>query len=98
MARRKLKVFHRYLADNRYTRAFRPGRVAVSPIMNISTSQPKNDRADPLSYPGDHPPWNTSLAFQGPAESKKLADRLKLLRDCRIAGRRAPPEVADATC
>ncbi|KAG0353041.1 hypothetical protein BG005_007608 [Podila minutissima] len=98
MARRKLKVFHRYLADNRYTRAFRPGRVAVSPINEISILLPKNDRADPLSYPGDHPPWNRSLAFQGPAESKKLADRLKILRDCRIAGRRVPSEVADATC
>ncbi|KAF9379919.1 hypothetical protein CPB97_008683 [Podila verticillata] len=97
MARGKLKVFHRYLADNRYTRAFRPGRVMITPIKEISSSEPMNDRADPLSYPGDHPPWNCSLAFQGPVESKKIADRLKILRDCRIAGRRAPPEVADAT-
>lgn len=97
LARGKLKVFHRYLADQHATRAFRPGRVPITPLAS-SRTQAGNDTADPLSYPGDHPPWNQSLAGQGPAEAKRLAERLHVMRECRIAGRRIPDHVAEATC
>ncbi|CAO3566055.1 unnamed protein product [Mortierella alpina] len=97
LARGKLKVFHRYLADQHITRAFRPGRVPITPLPT-SKAQAGNDTADPLSYPGDHPPWNQSLAGQGPAEAKKIAERLHVMRESRIAGRRIPDHVADATC
>ncbi|KAG0334465.1 hypothetical protein BG004_000396 [Podila humilis] len=109
LARGKLKVFHRTLADERFTRAFRPGRVLITSIDHnnnnnedaATTAYAYNDndrRADPLSYPGDHPPWNKSLAFKGPTECKKVADRLSIMRDCRIEGRRVPQEILDATC
>ncbi|KAF9915624.1 hypothetical protein BX616_005715 [Lobosporangium transversale] len=101
LARGKLKVFHRYLADHNATRTFRPGRVPVlsgnepNIVSNITT----NDTADPLSYPGDHPPWNHKLlADQGTEEVKRLAQRLKIIRDCRISGRRIPEEIANSTC
>ncbi|KAF9955333.1 hypothetical protein BGZ72_003819 [Mortierella alpina] len=97
LARGKLKVFHRYLADQHATRAFRPGRVPITPLSS-SRAQAGNDTADPLSYPGDHPPWNQSLAGQGPAEAKRLAERLHVMRESRIAGRRIPDHVAEATC
>ncbi|KAF9991112.1 hypothetical protein BGZ75_004596 [Mortierella antarctica] len=97
LARGKLKVFHRYLADQHATRAFRPGRVPITPHSS-SRAQAGNDTADPLSYPGDHPPWNQSLAGQGPAEAKRIAERLHVMREARIAGRRIPDHVAEATC
>ncbi|KAG0240671.1 hypothetical protein BGW41_006754 [Actinomortierella wolfii] len=115
MARGKLKVFHRLLADQHLTRAFRPARIPVSSSMshhpldetkdgaNISKKSKKSaasaaspsstlDSADPLSYPGDHPPWRrASFVGLGLAEATKLGDYLKLLRESRISGRRAPP-------
>ncbi|KAF8978847.1 hypothetical protein BGZ46_006083 [Entomortierella lignicola] len=109
LARGKLKVFHRHLADHHVTRAFRPGRIPIVPISyengsdksSPSTSASKNDTADPLSYPGDHPEWNNSnngnLVGQGPEQNRKLAERLQILRDYRLAGRRVPENIANAT-
>ncbi|KAG0370203.1 mitochondrial fission ELM1-domain-containing protein [Gamsiella multidivaricata] len=102
LARGKLKVFHRYLADSHATRAFRPGRIPIMPLTSNSKNgngtSYGNDTADPLSYPGDHPAWNTSLAGQGPDEIKKLAERLRIMRESRITGRRVPEHIAEATC
>ncbi|KAF9169835.1 hypothetical protein BGX21_003540 [Mortierella sp. AD011] len=104
LARGKLKVFHRHLADLHFTRAFRPGRIPIVPISHqndnkntTATNNSGNDTADPLSYPGDHPAWNCSLAGKGPGEIKKLVERLQILRECRLAGRRVPEHIADAT-
>ncbi|KAF9355005.1 hypothetical protein BGX26_007093 [Mortierella sp. AD094] len=110
LARGKLKVFHRHLADLHLTRAFRPGRIPIVPISHqnddkktslqsstlSATSNSRNDTADPLSYPGDHPAWDCSLAGQGPEQIKKLAERLQIMRECRLAGRRVPEHIADA--
>ncbi|KAF9161701.1 hypothetical protein DFQ26_004221 [Actinomortierella ambigua] len=121
MARGKLKVFHRLLADQHMTRAFRPGRVLVAPSSppsspahsadesqhsssskkkkktttvkdtNFSPAPSSLETADPLSYPGDHPPWQrTSFVGLGLAEATKLGDYLLALREARILGRRAP--------
>ncbi|KAI1314796.1 hypothetical protein EDD11_001673 [Mortierella claussenii] len=100
LARGKLKVFHRYLADRHTTRAFRPGRVPVMPSKtNGLSSTTDYGNADPLSYPGDHPAWNREyLAGQGPEEAERLATRLKIIRDCRLEGRRVPEHIANATC
>ncbi|KAF8935683.1 hypothetical protein BGZ58_004858 [Dissophora ornata] len=107
LARGKLKVFHRYLMDHHSTRAFRPGRVPILPIPSTARNENGNgngngngnDRADPLSYPGDHPAWDhQNLAGQGPEEVKRLAQRLKVMRECRLAGRRVPENIAEATC
>ncbi|KAF9901915.1 hypothetical protein EC991_005563 [Linnemannia zychae] len=111
MARGKLKVFHRYLTDLNMTRAFRPGRIPILPSPLTSTtplparpeafsskSSKRNDTADPLSYPGDHPPWKNALEGKGPEEAKRLAERLQILRECRLAGKRVPAHIADATC
>ncbi|KAF9118974.1 hypothetical protein BGW39_000702 [Mortierella sp. 14UC] len=112
LARGKLKVFHRYLRDLNMTRAFRPGRIPILPPppststtpssarSEVISSEPsqQNDTADPLSYPGDHPPWKNALEGKGPEEAKRLADRLLILRECRLAGKRVPAHVADATC
>ncbi|KAF9089758.1 hypothetical protein BGX29_011874 [Mortierella sp. GBA35] len=114
LARGKLKVFHRYLADLNLTRAFRPGRIPIiastSSLSSSSNSSSTNraeaivgnskanDTADPLSYPGDHPPWRNTLEGQGPAEARRLAERLQILRECRLAGKRVPAHIADATC
>ncbi|KAF9189047.1 hypothetical protein BGZ51_000156 [Haplosporangium sp. Z 767] len=107
LARGKLKVFHRYLADQHATRAFRPGRVPIIPLTsptskssNAKRVEPEsmNDTADPLSYPGDHPPWRHALEGQGPAEAKRLAERLQIMREARIAGRRVPAYISEATC
>ncbi|KAG0016810.1 hypothetical protein BGZ80_008924 [Entomortierella chlamydospora] len=104
LARGKLKVFHRHLADLHFTRAFRPGRIPIVPISHqngdkntTATNNSGNDTADPLCYPGDHPAWNCSLAGKGPEEIKKLVERLQILRECRLAGRRVPEHIADAT-
>ncbi|KAG0054876.1 hypothetical protein BGZ83_010214 [Gryganskiella cystojenkinii] len=99
LTRGKLKVFHRYLADQKKTRAFRPGRIPILPLEETGSDMIENDTADPLSYPGDHAAWdNQTLKGQGPEESKRVAERLKILRESRITGRRAPDYVADATC
>ncbi|KAG0199850.1 hypothetical protein BGX33_011364 [Mortierella sp. NVP41] len=114
LARGKLKVFHRYLADLNLTRAFRPGRIPIiastSSLSSSSNSSSTNraeaivgnskanDTADPLSYPGDHPPWRNTLEGQGPTEARRLAERLQILRECRLAGKRVPAHIADATC
>ncbi|KAK3833562.1 MAG: mitochondrial fission ELM1-domain-containing protein [Linnemannia gamsii] len=68
-----------------------------SEAINSMSSQ-QNDTADPLSYPGDHPPWTTTLEGKGPEEAKRLAERLLIIRECRLAGKRVPEHVADATC
>ncbi|KAF9332013.1 hypothetical protein BGZ91_011873 [Linnemannia elongata] len=105
LARGKLKVFHRYLTDLNMTRAFRPGRIPILPLISstdrteaIKNRSQVNDTADPLSYPGDHPPWKNTLEGKGPEDAKKLAERLVVLRECRLAGKRVPVHVADATC
>ncbi|KAK3834426.1 MAG: mitochondrial fission ELM1-domain-containing protein [Linnemannia elongata] len=105
LARGKLKVFHRYLTDLNMTRAFRPGRIPILPSISstgraeaITNGSQVNDTADPLSYPGDHPPWKNTLEGKGPEEAKRLAERLVVLRECRLAGKRVPAHVADATC
>ena len=99
LARGKLKVFHRYLADHHSTRAFRPGRVPIMPTSSTARNGNGNDVADPLSYPGDHPAWDhQNLAGQGPEEAKRLAERLKIMRECRLAGRRVPEHITEATC
>ncbi|KAG0281139.1 hypothetical protein BGZ95_006438 [Linnemannia exigua] len=114
LARGKLKVFHRYHTDLNMTRAFRPGRIPIlpmqpTPTMSTTSSSTRseaisskssqyNDTADPLSYPGDHPPWNTTLEGKGPEEAKRLAERLLIMRECRLAGKRVPGHIADATC
>ncbi|KAF9156387.1 hypothetical protein BG015_005596 [Linnemannia schmuckeri] len=105
LARGKLKVFHRYHTDLNMTRAFRPGRIPILPPTSsigrteaIKNESEVNDTADPLSYPGDHPPWKNTLEGKGPEETKRLAERLVVLRECRLAGKRVPAHVADATC
>ncbi|KAG0294673.1 hypothetical protein BGZ96_000698 [Linnemannia gamsii] len=105
LARGKLKVFHRYLTDQNMTRAFRPGRIPILPLLSnssrtdaIKNESQMNDTADPLSYPGDHPPWKHTLEGKGPEEAKRLAERLIVLRECRLAGKRVPAYVADSTC
>ncbi|KAF9969369.1 hypothetical protein BGZ73_008293 [Actinomortierella ambigua] len=120
MARGKLKVFHRLLADQHMTRAFRPGRVHVTPLeahpseethpgtsgmakkakksvdSTHSSSSGPLETADPLSYPGDHPPWRrTAFVGLGLAEASKLGDHLQSLREARISGRRAPTLTLD---
>ncbi|KAG0309956.1 hypothetical protein BGZ99_000747 [Dissophora globulifera] len=101
LARGKLKVFHRFLADKNVTRAFRPGRIPISPTSTPNkraNNNASNDTADPLSYPGDHPVWNNqALAGQGPDEIKRLGERLQIMRECRVAGRRVPDNIAQAT-
>ncbi|KAF9432969.1 hypothetical protein BGZ76_010046 [Entomortierella beljakovae] len=108
LARGKLKVFHRYLADLNLTRAFRPGRFLVTPMPcqhqdkngSLSADDQAKDTADPLSYPGDHPPWSNAgsgLVGTGPEQVKKLAERLRILRECRLAGRRPPEHIVNAT-
>ncbi|KAF9111280.1 hypothetical protein BGX27_005144 [Mortierella sp. AM989] len=115
LARGKLKVFHRYLADIHLTRAFRPGRIPIVPIshqhdgktssstLSTAISNSSNDAADPLSYPGDYPAWDSnnsirnSLAGQGPEQARKLAERLQIMRECRLAGRRVPEHISNAT-
>ncbi|KAG0260521.1 hypothetical protein BG011_001842 [Mortierella polycephala] len=107
LARGKLKVFHRYLADQHATRAFRPGRVPITASSSPTSRslnakrvelESMNNTADPLSYPGDHPPWSHALEGQGPAEARRLAERLQIMREARIAGRRVPEHVSEATC
>ncbi|KAK3810377.1 MAG: mitochondrial fission ELM1-domain-containing protein [Benniella sp.] len=111
LARGKLKVFHRYLADRHATRAFRPGKIPIHSTSSFDSylhrgvhhdkprSKPVNDTADPLSYPGDHPPWaHEDQAGQGPSEAKRISERLKIMRECRVTGRRVPDHIAEATC
>ncbi|ORZ10954.1 mitochondrial fission ELM1-domain-containing protein [Lobosporangium transversale] len=94
LARGKLKI------------TMRPARSGLRRVPVLSGNEPNivsnittNDTADPLSYPGDHPPWNHKLlADQGTEEVKRLAQRLKIIRDCRISGRRIPEEIANSTC
>ncbi|KAF9585977.1 hypothetical protein BGW38_010708 [Lunasporangiospora selenospora] len=101
LARGKLKVFHRYLADAHYTRAFRPGRIPIEQEerdTGADSSENGMETSDPLSYPGNLLPWNRSLAGQSPAETMKLVERLQILREARVTGHRAPEHITNATC
>ncbi|KAF9932207.1 hypothetical protein FBU30_008762 [Linnemannia zychae] len=79
------------------TTSFSSSSTARSPAAIRTDPIEVHDTADPLSYPGDHPPWKRTLEGQGPDENKRLAERLTILRDYRLAGKRIPPHIADAT-